>query len=78
VTVSRTWPATGYWLLASQGDPEKKKGGAMAALSSCCFGVSVYAAALTASLGSPFRVSRSDRSTAVAISRRRLNLSHRA
>ena len=43
----------------------------MAALSSCVSAIGVYAAALIAAVGSSPKVSRSDRSTTVAISRRR-------
>jgi|RhiMethySRZTD1v2_1073278.scaffolds.fasta_scaffold08815_9 hypothetical protein len=38
----------------------------------------VYAAVLMAAIGSPSNVARSDRSITRAISRRKLNLSHRA
>ena len=83
---------TGFWGTGSPANRElpdirrarahgrpKEKGGAAAALSSCCVAaIAVYAAALITAVGSPSNVSRSERSTTVAISRRRSNLSHRA
>jgi len=56
----------------------KEKGGAWPPSRRAVSAIAVYAAVLIAAVGSPSNVSRSDRSTTAAISRRRSNLSHRA
>jgi hypothetical protein len=67
-----------HLLLASQDDAEKKRAAQWPPSRHAVSAIAVYAAALIAVVGSPSRVSRSDCSTTVAISRRRSNLSHRA
>src|SRR5215471_19409413 len=57
---------------------QKEKGGPWPPSRRPVSAIAVYAAVLTAAVGSPANVARSDRSTTVAISRRRSNLSHRA
>jgi hypothetical protein len=63
---------------APNGDGEaiQKKGGAWPPSRRAVS--AVHAALLITAVGSPSNVSRSDRSTTVAMSRRRSNLSHRA